>query len=67
MPVVCIEAQGRFMRSIPHFESQVRPCVPGFTGLNSFPVLAASQTNTAGYIFATPRAVSDVPTWLRSL
>ncbi len=47
------------VRSIPHFETQVRPCVPGFTGLNSFPVLAASQTNTGGYIFATPRAVSD--------
>jgi hypothetical protein len=41
------------LRTISHFETQLSPCVPETTGLNSFPVLALSQLATGGVLVAT--------------
>jgi uncharacterized protein (TIGR03437 family) len=41
------------LRTIPHFENQLSPCVPGTTGLNSFTVLGLAQLATGGVLIAT--------------
>jgi uncharacterized protein (TIGR03437 family) len=42
------------LKVIPHFDKQLRPCVPSATGSNDSQVLAIAQIPSGGYMIASP-------------